>query len=647
MSKQLSSYVGLAVLFVVSFVVLHGTYGYVIVLKSESNDCFFLFGRPFLLEFLDHPAGPLRYAGRFLGQFYHYRWLGALVVSASITCFGFLFHRVRVKLGATASVAQTLLPCVLLLALHTSTLVLVEDTLGLSASCGAFLGYLSLRGKAARRVYALAATPIVYLLLGVYVWFFVAWVVAYEWLDGPLRPGLPFKIFYVPFSVAVPLAAWRWVFPISLRNALTCSFMFAQPFRHGLASNDFQLAMDNFLVVVLSVTLLLIPFWRRLFSATRFGAFRRRLFSGTRFAAFRRARPRRWSRVAWAVALPVLAILLLSVRYDGTFATFVACRQLYKHCQWDALLEKAKENPSKDLRVQFMTNFALYHEGLLLDEMFSYPQPWGTRGLVFNLAGKKDLTPDEDDTGIAMYNSDLFYETGHVNAAFRHAYNSMSADGETYDVLKRMAQCSMANGNYAMAAKYLNLLERTLFHGHFARRYKAIIADPDAAEREFGDLRKRLPVVHAHVMESAPAPFFLLLEAKPDNRMALEYVMAWLLLNKKKSSIATICAGIGQFKIAGHASIPTHCQEALLLRERGERAPIELQGYRYDEATVARVDKFFQDVSPYWGRPDAPERARALYGNTYMFYYFFVTTPAEARQITGARGDFGGTTRVE
>jgi len=634
MSKQLPSFIGLAVLFVVSFLLFDGVYGYVIGFQSETNDCFFMFGRPFLGSFLDHPAGPVRYAGRFLGQFYHYGWLGALVVSASITCFGVLFHRVLVKLERTGSVAQTLLPCVLLLVLHTSTLVLVHDTLGLCASCGAFLGYLSFRGKAARRVYALAATPLLYFALGVYAWFFVAWVVAFEWLDGPLRSGLPFKISYVVFSVAVPLAAWRWVFPISLRGALTCPLTFHPPFRSGIASDDFEKALDVTLVVVLSVALLLIPFWGR-------------LCFGTRLAVFRRAGAGRWSRVALAVALPVLAILLHVARYDASFDTFVACRRLYKHRQWAALLEKAGENSGRDRRLQFMTNFALYHQGTLLDEMFHYPQPWGTRGLVFNLVGRTDVIPNEDDIDVAMYNSDLFYEMGCVNSAFRHAYNSMSADGETYDVLKRMAQCSMANGNYDMAAKYLNMLDKTLFHREFARRFQAIIADPDAAEREFGDLRKRLPITDAQMFGHPAMAFLILLEAKPDNRMAIDYLMAWLLLNKKKDSIAAMCAGIGHFRSAGYASIPTHCQEALLLRERSERASVNLQGYRYDEATVARVDEFFRDVSPYWGRRDAPERARPLYGDTYTYYYFFVTTPAEAQRIMGARSGFGGTTRVE
>lgn len=82
MNKRLPLLVGLVVLFAVSFLLFQSVYGYVICFQIETNDCFFLFGRSFLLEFLDHPAGPLRYAGRFLGQFYHHHWLGALIVSA-------------------------------------------------------------------------------------------------------------------------------------------------------------------------------------------------------------------------------------------------------------------------------------------------------------------------------------------------------------------------------------------------------------------------------------------------------------------------------------------------------------------------------------------------------------------------------------
>ena len=101
------------------------------------------------------------------------------------------------------------------------------------------------------------------------------------------------------------------------------------------------------------------------------------------------------------------------------------------------------------------------------------------------------------------------------------------------------------------------------------------------------------------------------------------------------------------FGAAGYASIPTHCQEAILLKERAEGIRVDLRGFRYDAAALAGVDKFLQDALPYLGAQGAPEQTRALYGNTYMFYYFFVTTPRQPRRITGAGGGFGGTTRVE
>ena len=636
MSKQLPSYVYLSLLFVVSFLVFYWLYDYVISFQSETNDCFFLFGSPFLLEFLDHPAGPLRYAGRFLGQFYHIRWLGALVVSACITSFGVLFHRVLVKLDGDVPVSKTILPCVLLLALQMSTNCLPQDSLGLCASCVAFLGYLCFGGKQGRRVYAFLATPIVYLVLGVYAWFFVAWVIAFEFLDGPPRSDLSVKIGYVVFSMAVPLVAWRWVFLISLRAALMCPILMRPPFRTGSTTmTGMDFVEDSLLAVVLSGLLLVIPFWDR-------------LFSGKRFADFWQAKPDTRSRVALAVALLIIAILAHGIRCDVPLATADACHRLYKQKQWEALLEKAEKNPFGDSRLQFMTNFALCKQGRLLDEMFNYPQAWGVRGLVFNFP-VPGMELADDDPGLAMYNSDLSYEIGHVNAAFHYAYDSMTYRKATYDTIRRMAQCSIVNGNYDTADKYLNILNKTLFHRNFARRHKAIIADPDAMEREFGELRKRLPLDDDHNMGSRFSPLLIPLDAKPANRMAADYFTALWLLSKTKNSINSLCSseGIEQLKSVGYSSLPTHCQEAILLCERLEGTPIDLRGFQYDEAIVARVNEFFRDMGPYLVGGEVPRSALTLYGDTYLFYFFFVATYSERQRINNAGRGPGGAMREE
>ena len=629
MSRQLISYVGLVVLFALSFLVLHRIYGYVIVIQSESNDCFFMFGRQFLMGFLDRPAGLLCYAGRYLGQFYHHTWLGALVVCLCVACFGVLFHRVLSKRRTNVHVSLTLIPCFLLLALHTSTIWLALDTLGLCASCGAFLGYLSFRGKVSRRVYALVATPIVYLLLGVYAGFFVAWIVIFELIDKPHRSGLLFGFAYVVFSIAGPLIAWRWVFPIPLRSALLWPLTFTPPLRVGvLHCSSTNIVADCVLAIVFCVSVFLIPFWGRLPRKTR-------------PASRDRAEPRKWKRVVLAIAFSILAILLHVIRYDTTLSTIVTCRKLYKNEQWDALLTEAKNCPSTHLDLQFMTNFALCKKQRLLDEMFEYPQMWGTRGLVLNFSALGGLSPADDDSVRAMYNSDLFYEMGHINLAYRHAYDNMHAEGETYDALKRMAQCSMVNGNYAMAAKYLNMLDRTLYHNEFARRYRAIIADPVAADREFRDRRERRPAIDVS-MRQHPLFHISALLADKDNRMAFDYVTAFLLLDKTKDSITTISQNVSHFRNAGYVSIPTHCQEVLLLWEKQEGTTIDLLGYRYDQGTTILVTEFLEDLSRYRDGRGAAQGMQGRYGDTYMFFCFFVPTPAELRQLSSG-GDGSGT----
>lgn len=632
MSNSRFTYACLAVLLVASFLVLHWAYGYVIAFKSETNDCFFLFSRPFFFEFLDHPAGPVRYAGRFLGQFYHYRWLGALIIAASVACFGFLFYRVLAKREQTVPVFQVLLPCILLLALHTSTFFVLQDTLGLYASCCAFLGYLSLPGTRWRRLYALAVTPIVYLLAGVYVGVFVAWVAASEWLESPRQSRLVFTAAWVALGVALPFIAWRWVFPIPLRSALTCPIIFAPPFRSGWPDQSLaQFVADGMLAAGLCVVLLLVPFWSRLFSATP-------------LAGFWRTRAERRSRAALVFAIAVIGILLHWTRYDTALAKVVTCRQFYKQRQWDALLQEAKENPYGDHRVQFMTNFALCHKGELLDEMFSYPQPWGTRGLFLNFSGTQTANPAEDDTHDGMYNSDLLYEMGHVNFALQHAHNSISLLGKTYETLTRMAECSMVNGNEAMARKYLNLLERTLFHRDLARRYKAILADPGAAEQEFGALRERLPTVDG--FGHPTRHFLVLLQSKPDNRMAFEYLMAWLLLEKTPDAVESISADVGHLRDVGLTRLPRHCQEAMLLKALFTETPVDPQGFHYDRAVAERVDRFGHDMSGQGALRDT-SMAQALYGDTYMFYWFFVTTPAETPAATDPASLYRVTSREE
>ena len=523
-------YVGLLVFFAFSFVIHNWIFDYLIVFQRESHASFFMFGRHFLGEFLDRPGRLLSYSARFLGQFYHYKWLGALIVSSFITCFGVLFHFVLRRVRHTPCLFHTFFPCILLLALHTFHFT-IQSTGGVVAACGAFLGYLSLSRRASRYTYALLATPILYFVVGGYCWFFVVWVIASEWLDAPVSSNLAFKLLYPALCVCMPLIAYRWLFMI--------------PFRSALMSPASLFETRSFLVMTFNAYLLLMPFWAR-------------ISWGARLESFLHSKTGTTVRLALLI---VLAVSLLYVLFDPQAKDFAHYHQLYKRGQWDAILTKAKRNPSRQLMTQFFTHYALYQKGKLLEEMFNYPNTRGTRGLVLNFFRRAGYTPAQGDLPGAMYNSDLFFEMSYINAAFRHAFNHMVLLGKTYENVKRIVECNIVNGNYRIAEKYLNMLEKTLFYKKFARRHKSLIADANAADRYFAESRTQLPNVELDMYISKFVPMLAAVKGNPQNRMAFDYLMAWCLLDKV--SIPMVAENIRYLREAGYTSIPTHLQENL------------------------------------------------------------------------------------
>ena len=136
-----------------------------------------------------------------------------------------------------------------------------------------------------------------------------------------------------------------------------------------------------------------------------------------------------------------------------------------------------------------------------------------------------------------------------------------------------------------------------------------------------------------HVTPIAPA--IILLETQPENRIAFDYLVAWCPLGKR---LDDLCTDVGRYRKAGYAAIPTHCQEALLLLARRGGAATDLWELEYDKATAARVERFFQDLSRYRAHKNMLDRLEARYGDTYMFYYFFVGPPAAPRRGTPVGG---------
>ena len=119
----------------------------------------------------------------------------------------------------------------------------------------------------------------------------------------------------------------------------------------------------------------------------------------------------------------------------------------------------------------------------------------------------------------------------------------------------------MVKGEYALAMKYLTMLERTLYHRAYAREYKALLADPKARDLHFAEQRSHLPTVELSLGGASFIPPLSLLKSDPHNRMAFDYLMAWCLLDAQ--SFPMLAENVGGLKDAGYNYIPVHVQEGL------------------------------------------------------------------------------------
>jgi len=578
-------WIGLAILFAGSLAAGRWLLDFVVVLQYDTPASFFIFDRAFLSQWLDRPGGLLAYADRFLRQFFFSAWLGALVIALWTSVLGLLVHHLRQQRGEETGVFHTLAPCLSLLIVEVQS----PYALGLIASCAAYAGYLSLRGKGARLAWAALVTPVLYFAVGGFCWFFVLWVLVARWPAWSPPAGRVLRLAFLALAVCLPLAAYRWLFPISLGSA------WLDPLRLP------ETATDGLLLAYLVA----IPMWPALRwprgLQTQWGS-------------------RRGIALQWALLVGLMGSLLL-LSYDPSARRLADYHRLYKQGDWRAILARAHTHPLPDGMGQFFVNYALYRNGSLLDEMFAYPQQWGTEGLL----------PSLSDHGAygrrAMYKSDLYMEMGHVNAAYKLAYNHVYVWGETYANLRRLAECAMVNGNYALAGKYLRRLASTLSHREYARRYQQFIAAPDSAARYFSSWREKRPTVELEIGLGDFACLLSLVKSRPDNRMALDYLTAWCLLDK--GALPLVAASISRLTAAGHAALPTHCQEALMLWESTTRTRMDRGGYQIDGETAARFQRFGQAMRRAGSKEAAVIALRREFHDTYTYYYLFSRTPPD------------------
>ncbi|MBN2583712.1 MAG: hypothetical protein JXL80_11655 [Planctomycetes bacterium] len=282
----------------------------------------------------------------------------------------------------------------------------------------------------------------------------------------------------------------------------------------------------------------------------------------------------------WLLQLAVLggagAITAYATQCPGLKASFRLdyCRH---EGLWDDFLKEARQitleqfasiaraRPLDAICLNSDVNFALYNEGLLLDEMFKFPQARGSLLLVDRRGRTQDFVRVEID----RY-SDLFFELGRVNAAEHAAHEMLQVDGDRPSTLRLLAEINIVKDQKPAAQTFLGYL-RGLHNSPRDECWAAHMLDHYHRHGEF-PLDERLRRIRAVNLRDDYIPhnptvrddLERLLKSNPNNRMAFEYLVADCLLDHPMRGLPVLVRHLDGFKTLGYKKLPRHVQEALL-----------------------------------------------------------------------------------
>ena len=522
----------------------------------------------YFAETVSVPGGFSDYLGRFLSQFFYHAWSGALILAGLLVLIRALLRRICTRKDAIIG-AATFLPSILLMMVMCLRFPTVSLLTAFCLTLVAALAVKGIRSTKARRIWTLILIPVLYLLLGSLAALFAAIVAIQEhnWRFGvvallvaiacPLVASLIFpyplgRLFYglSYYKVHVQMPVWPWV------AAVMAAAVVALAESPVLAGNDRT--------------------WRAAYAAV--------------------------------VIFAVPAVLLCSSRNDEQSLRY---NSLAGKRAWNRIVTEATRRAPKTYGETACLNLALCKTGHLGGHMFEFRQD-GPETLLPN-----ENTPHHDGLSTA----EIFYQLGMVNNARRYCFEALNAIPDyqkSAPVFKLLAEISLVNENFEMARKYLTSLSHTLFYRRWANERIALLKDPAGpfVPNEYIEKRYERYKGEDYIFDYNHADFSLrqLLVEHPGNLTALNYLLAWNLLQKYTGEFVAACP----FE-AFTSTVPKAWQEGFVLDWNRSGYPADDLPEFITPALAARFEAFTRDFNANVPLAAMQER----YGDTYWFYYFF------------------------
>ncbi|MGN0310186.1 MAG: DUF6057 family protein [Bacteroides sp.] len=530
------------------------------------------------------PGGVADYLAEFLTQFFLFPWLGAAVMALLLMAIQQMAWQLARELGASDNhYLCSFIPTLLLWAHLMDESVMPCYAVALLLSLVAAWGYLTTQGKWHRTAYVLIVTPLLYWAIGSAHFVFAGWLMLYELLRNIGRKDLWSGIGIVwgvgVLAVAVPLLA----------------VLFAPyPAYRLLCGIDYY----RYPEVVPWAQLALLPLFALM----------------PQLMAWLPKSTCRWMRGMEALLLVAGGGFLLAERCDTEKEELMRYDYFVRNRQWSKVIAQANEKaPTSPFGVTCL-NLALAKQGLLAERMFAYYQN-GTEGL---------LPTFERDYISPLPLGEAFYHIGMINSAQRVAFEAMEAIPnykKSARAIKRLAETNLINGQYEVAAKYLRMLQKTMFYDRWADQAMACLYQEKRinAHPEWGWLRQvRYTDDYLFSEDELVDMLGLLFMHNKQNRLAYEYMMAYVM---EQRDVERFMHYYPLGREVGYKHIPRHYQELLAFVWTQEHSNFQGVPWSLSSEVMNEVGEFARIYLSK--KPDRQAMLQARFGHTYWYYLLY------------------------
>jgi hypothetical protein len=543
----------------------------------------------YFTQHISHPGGLSIYLGGFFTQFFYDSFAGASVVAFmlivlqrliwNVTCF--ISHKPLFGL-------LTCLPAIAYGALLCNEDILLSGLIALILSMVAVTFYNRIYVCKFRYLYLLLMIPLLYWLVDDACMVFLILCLTTEWVNRKTTSEKAALYGIIVASMSLFILS-----PIAAKSLIPQYPMI----RFWLAGDYYRFATDY------RATLLYVFLFTALLPLV------------VKCLPDKQKKSMRLSFVILQILL-LTAVTGMSIRamVDWNKEEIMAYDYFSRTKKWNKILVLAdKKAPNGPLTVATL-NLALSQTGRLPDYMFTYYQH-----------GAEGLLPTFTKNYVAsVMTGEIYYHLGMINTAQCFAFEAMEVIPDyqkSVRCIKRLAETNLINGQYEVAAKYLSILQHTLFYRKWATETMSYLGDEKRIDDhpEWGILRRFRP--HEDFLfseEEMDMMLGLLFQHNFSNRQAYEYLLAYTLLTKDLPRFWDYYR-MGESKATYH-TIPKSYQEVLAYIWSTTEYNPSLRPLHLQEQVVQHLESYRRT---HTGLSNPQLVLKEQFGDTYWYYYHY------------------------